>query len=205
MDELPPGWRSSVQSVPEKITVQFCRCGNDAAMRRLCFDLSMYHRESQLHPFDLPSRIPTSLGEPSDEGTAPLLRRVSKISPDRGRASMRRAGHSVFGHDSTLETRGADSSAPHRSIPEIMTATKTRPSERHVVVFGVAQALRSKLKKVFFPAASKPSLSHQKTESSCTGGLMETLRNKSFWGAIVFVAVFVTSIVVLLADNAMAR
>jgi hypothetical protein len=36
-------------------------------------------------------------------------------------------------------------------------------------------------------------------------GLMETLRNKSFWGAIVFVAVFVTSIVVLLADNAMAR
>jgi hypothetical protein len=36
-------------------------------------------------------------------------------------------------------------------------------------------------------------------------GLMETLRNKSFWGALVFLAVFVTSIVVLLADNAMAR
>lgn len=35
--------------------------------------------------------------------------------------------------------------------------------------------------------------------------LMETLRNKSLWGAIVFVAVFVTSIVVLLADNAMSR
>jgi len=34
---------------------------------------------------------------------------------------------------------------------------------------------------------------------------METLRNKSLWGAIVFVAVFVTSIVVLLADNAMSR
>jgi hypothetical protein len=37
------------------------------------------------------------------------------------------------------------------------------------------------------------------------GGLLETLRKKSFWGAMVFVAVFVTSIVVLLADNAMAR
>ena len=37
------------------------------------------------------------------------------------------------------------------------------------------------------------------------GGLMETLRKKSFWGAMVFVAVFVTSIVVLLSDNAMAR
>jgi hypothetical protein len=36
-------------------------------------------------------------------------------------------------------------------------------------------------------------------------GLMETLRNKSFWAAMVFVAVFVTSIVVLLADNAVAR
>jgi hypothetical protein len=35
--------------------------------------------------------------------------------------------------------------------------------------------------------------------------LMETLRNKSPWGALIFVAVFVTSIVVLLADNAMAR
>jgi hypothetical protein len=34
---------------------------------------------------------------------------------------------------------------------------------------------------------------------------METLRKKSFWGAMVFVAVFVTSIVVLLADNAMGR
>ena len=34
---------------------------------------------------------------------------------------------------------------------------------------------------------------------------METVRDKSFWGAIVFVAVFVTSIIVLLADNAMAR
>lgn len=37
------------------------------------------------------------------------------------------------------------------------------------------------------------------------GGLMETVRDKSFWGAVVFVALFVTSIVVLLADNAMAR
>jgi len=37
------------------------------------------------------------------------------------------------------------------------------------------------------------------------GGLMETLRNKSFWGAMVFVVVFVTSIIVLLADNVMAR
>ena len=36
-------------------------------------------------------------------------------------------------------------------------------------------------------------------------GLMETVRDKSFWGAIVFVAVFLTSIVMLLADNAMAR
>jgi hypothetical protein len=34
---------------------------------------------------------------------------------------------------------------------------------------------------------------------------METVRDKSFWGAIVFVAVFVTSIIVLLADNAMGR
>lgn len=34
---------------------------------------------------------------------------------------------------------------------------------------------------------------------------METFREKSFWGVIVFVAVFVTSLVVLLADNAMAR
>jgi hypothetical protein len=45
----------------------------------------------------------------------------------------------------------------------------------------------------------------KKSESSCTGMFMETLRKKSFWGAMVFVAVFVTSIVVLLADNAMAR
>jgi hypothetical protein len=37
------------------------------------------------------------------------------------------------------------------------------------------------------------------------GLFMETLRKRSFWGAMVFVAVFVTSIVVLLADNAMAR
>jgi len=36
-------------------------------------------------------------------------------------------------------------------------------------------------------------------------GIMEMVRDKSFWGAIVFVAVFVTSIVMLLADNAMAR
>lgn len=36
-------------------------------------------------------------------------------------------------------------------------------------------------------------------------GLMETVRDKSFWGAMVFVAVFVTSIIVLLADNAVAR
>ena len=36
-------------------------------------------------------------------------------------------------------------------------------------------------------------------------GLMETLGKKSFWGAMVFVAVFVTSIVVLLADKAVAR
>lgn len=34
---------------------------------------------------------------------------------------------------------------------------------------------------------------------------METVRDKSFWGAMVFVAVFVTSIIVLLADNAVAR
>lgn len=34
---------------------------------------------------------------------------------------------------------------------------------------------------------------------------MEMVRDKSFWGVIVFVAVFVTSLVVLLADNAMAR
>ena len=34
---------------------------------------------------------------------------------------------------------------------------------------------------------------------------METFGKKSFWGAMVFVAVFVTSIVVLLADNVMAR
>jgi hypothetical protein len=36
-------------------------------------------------------------------------------------------------------------------------------------------------------------------------GMMEVVRDKSFWGAVVFVALFVTSIVVLLADNAMAR
>jgi len=34
---------------------------------------------------------------------------------------------------------------------------------------------------------------------------METIRDKSFWGAVVFVALFVTSIIVLLADNVMAR
>jgi hypothetical protein len=34
---------------------------------------------------------------------------------------------------------------------------------------------------------------------------METVRDKSFWGAIVFVALFITSIIVLLADNAMGR
>jgi hypothetical protein len=36
-------------------------------------------------------------------------------------------------------------------------------------------------------------------------GLMEIVRDKSFWGAVLFVALFVTSIVVLLADNVMAR
>jgi hypothetical protein len=36
-------------------------------------------------------------------------------------------------------------------------------------------------------------------------GFMETLGKKSFWGVVVFVAVFVTSIVVLLTDQAMAR
>jgi len=36
-------------------------------------------------------------------------------------------------------------------------------------------------------------------------GLMETVRDKSFWGAVVFVALFVMSIIVLLADNAVAR
>jgi hypothetical protein len=34
---------------------------------------------------------------------------------------------------------------------------------------------------------------------------MEIVRDKSFWGAVVFVAMFITSIIVLLADNAMAR
>jgi hypothetical protein len=34
---------------------------------------------------------------------------------------------------------------------------------------------------------------------------MDTLRDKSGWGVIIFVAVFVTSILVLLTDNAMAR
>jgi hypothetical protein len=34
---------------------------------------------------------------------------------------------------------------------------------------------------------------------------MEIVRDKSFWGAVVFVAMFVTSIIVLLADNAVAR
>ena len=34
---------------------------------------------------------------------------------------------------------------------------------------------------------------------------METFGKKSFWGTMVFVAVFVTSIVVLLADQAMGR
>ncbi len=34
---------------------------------------------------------------------------------------------------------------------------------------------------------------------------MEMVRDKSFWGAVVFVAMFITSIIVLLADNAMAR
>jgi hypothetical protein len=36
-------------------------------------------------------------------------------------------------------------------------------------------------------------------------GIMEIVRDKSFWGAVFFVALFVTSIIVLLADNAMAR
>jgi hypothetical protein len=36
-------------------------------------------------------------------------------------------------------------------------------------------------------------------------GIMEIVRDKSFWGAVVFVAMFVTSIIVLLADNAVAR
>jgi hypothetical protein len=35
--------------------------------------------------------------------------------------------------------------------------------------------------------------------------VMETLRKKSFCSAMVFIAVFVASIVVLLADKAMAR
>jgi hypothetical protein len=39
----------------------------------------------------------------------------------------------------------------------------------------------------------------------CVAAVMETLRKKSFWSAMVFVAVFVASIVVLLADKAMAR
>jgi len=34
---------------------------------------------------------------------------------------------------------------------------------------------------------------------------METLRNKSFWGAMVFVVVFVTSILILLTDSVIAR
>jgi len=34
---------------------------------------------------------------------------------------------------------------------------------------------------------------------------MEIVRDKSFWCAVVFVVLFVTSIVVLLADNAVAR
>jgi hypothetical protein len=34
---------------------------------------------------------------------------------------------------------------------------------------------------------------------------MEIVRDKPFWGAVVFVAMFVTSIIVLLADNAVAR
>ena len=34
---------------------------------------------------------------------------------------------------------------------------------------------------------------------------METFRDKSFWSAVVFVTVFVASLVVLLADNAGAR
>ena len=36
-------------------------------------------------------------------------------------------------------------------------------------------------------------------------GIMEIVRDKSFWGAVVFVALFVTSIIVLLADNTMGR
>jgi len=36
-------------------------------------------------------------------------------------------------------------------------------------------------------------------------GNMEIVRDKSFWGAVVFVALFVTSIIVLLADKVMAR
>jgi hypothetical protein len=36
-------------------------------------------------------------------------------------------------------------------------------------------------------------------------GIMEMVRDKSFWGAVVFVAMFVTSIIVLLADKAVAR
>jgi hypothetical protein len=36
-------------------------------------------------------------------------------------------------------------------------------------------------------------------------GIMEIVRDKSFWGAVIFVALFVTSIIILLADNVMAR
>jgi hypothetical protein len=51
-------------------------------------------------PLDLLSRIPkASLGEPSGEGTAPLLRMISKAAVfENGRASYREGmGHPLFG------------------------------------------------------------------------------------------------------------
>jgi len=39
-------------------------------------------RDRKLNPLDLPSAIPASLVEPSDEGTAPLPRRILKNRPE---------------------------------------------------------------------------------------------------------------------------
>jgi len=95
--------------------------------------------------------------------------------------------------------RAAANAAPSRSI--------CHPESRRALASRAAQTATdpNDLKKSSSPLHPNRAYRIKKSESSCAGMFMETLRKKSFWGAMVFVAVFVTSIVVLLADNAMAR
>jgi hypothetical protein len=91
-----------------------------------------------------------------------------------------------------------------------MTAIRLGSSEWHVVVRGciqpsVAKYLLIQITQSFLHLLHPNRVYRIKKVECCTGGSMETLGKKSFWGAMVFVAVFVTSIVLLLADNARAR